>query len=237
MTFQVMIEQVASGIGATLTLFFTTLIFSLPLGLLIAFGRLNGWAPFARFATEEGGLKSRLAQAFMPIRLVIQFIISVLRGTPLMLQLIVVFYGPYYVFGIHLSTNWRVAAAIIGFSINYAAYFAEIFRAGIQSVPVGHHEAAKVLGYSKRQTFMKIVFPQMCKNVLPPVTNEIITLVKDTSLAFVIVYPEMFTISKQVAAAQTTIIPLFVAGAFYYIFNFVVAIVMSGLEKKMSYYR
>ena len=154
-----------------------------------------------------------------------------------MLQLLVVFYGPYYLFGATLTTSYRFQAVIIGFALNYAAYFAEIYRSGIQAVPQGQHEAAQILGYSKSQTFFKIVFPQMAKNILPSVTNEVITLVKDTSLAFAISYTEMFTLAKQVAAAQTTIMPLFIAGVFYYIFNFVVAFVMEKIEKRMNYYR
>jgi His/Glu/Gln/Arg/opine family amino acid ABC transporter permease subunit len=173
---------------------------------------------------------------FKPLNLFMQLCISILRGTPLMLQLIVVFFMPYYVFGIKLSSNWRVYATLIGFSINYAAYFGEIFRAGIQSVPIGQHEAAEVLGFTKVQTFWKIVFPQMVKRVVPPVTNEVITLVKDTSMAFAIAYAEMFTMAKQVAAAQSNILPLFVAGLFYYVFNIVVAWVMGRVEKSLSYF-
>lgn len=270
-------QQVLSGAGATLLIFFSTLVISMPLGLMVALGRMSNIRPFRRLEvnlkaldadkritelrseSESNGGKSpsrlteikirlsaffiRLAacvisglKRFNPIRLLFQFIISVLRGTPLMLQLFVWFYGPYYVFHIRLTTGWRVAAVILGFSINYAAYFAEIFRSGIQGLPEGQREAAKVLGYSRFQTFFKIIFPQMIKQVLPPVTNEIITLVKDTSLAFVIAYVEVFTIAKQVAAAQTTIVPLFVAGVFYYIFNLLVAGVMGRAEKKLSYY-
>lgn len=238
MSTSMMLQQVASGLGATCTIFFTTLIFSLPLGLLVAFGRMNNWAPLRRLSPRPDSRGfAAFGRAFKPLQLVIKFLISVLRGTPLMLQLIVVFYGPYYMFHLQLSTAWRVGATILGFSINYAAYFAEIFRSGIQAVPQGQREAAKVLGYTKNQTFRKIVFPQMVKNVLPPTTNEIITLVKDTSLAFVLAYPEMFTLAKQVAAKETTILPLFIAGAFYYVFNLVVAAFMSWVEKKLSYYR
>ena len=174
---------------------------------------------------------------FKPVQLIIKFLISILRGTPLMLQLIVWFYGPYYLFGWRLNAAWRVGATIVGFSINYAAYFAEIFRSGIQGIPNGQREAARVLGYNRTQTFFKIIFPQMCKRVLPPVTNEVITLVKDTSLAFVLAYTEMFTIAKQVAAAQANILPLFVAGVFYYIFNLVVAGIMGKIENWMNYYQ
>lgn len=216
MTFWGMAQQVLSGTGATLLIFFSTLIFALPLGLLISFGRMS---------------------KFRPLAILVKGFISILRGTPLMLQLIVWFYGPYYLFGMQLSSGWRLTATILGFSINYAAYFAEIFRSGIQSIPLGQYEAANVLGYSKAQTFAKIVFSQMCKRVLPPVTNEVITLVKDTSLAFVLAYSEVFTIAKQVAAAQTTIVPLFIAGGFYYVFNFVVDFVMAKIEQKMNYYR
>lgn len=271
------IQQVLSGTGATLLIFFSTLIISMPLGLAVAMGRMSNIRPFGNLevklqdpdvgkkiadlksVSEEAGEKSaqrpsesrnrlsagivRLARSvlfalkrFNPIRLLFQFIISVLRGTPLMLQLFVWFYGPYYVFHVRLTTEWRVAAVILGFSINYAAYFAEIFRSGIQGIPDGQREAAKVLGYSRFQTFFKIIFPQMIKQVLPPVTNEIITLVKDTSLAFVIAYVEVFTIAKQVAAAQTTIVPLFVAGVFYYIFNLLVAGVMGKAERTLNYY-
>ena len=211
-----MAQQVLSGTGATLLIFFSTLIFSLPLGLLVAFGRMS---------------------RFKPVSIVVKAFISILRGTPLMLQLIVWFYGPYYLFGTQLSSGWRMTATILGFSVNYAAYFAEIFRSGIQSIPLGQYEAANVLGYSRAQTFGKIIFPQMCKRVLPPVTNEVITLVKDTSLAFVLAYSEVFTLAKQVAAAQTTIVPLFIAGGFYYVFNFVVDFVMAKIEQKMNYYR
>lgn len=154
-----------------------------------------------------------------------------------MLQLIVVYFAPYYVFGIKIASSYRMIAVIIGFVLNYAAYFAEIYRSGIESIPVGQHEAAKVLGFNKLQTFFKIILPQVVKRVIPPVTNEIITLVKDTSLAFVLAVAEMFTLAKQVAAAQTTVVPLMVAGLFYYIFNLVVAFGMEKLEQKLGYYR
>ena len=209
------VQQIASGFGSTLIIFFFTLLFSMPLGILVALGRMS---------------------KFKPLSLLIQGIISILRGTPLMLQLIVVFYGPYYVFGVKLSTSWRLFATLIGFSINYAAYFAEIFRSGIQSIPVGQTEAATVLGYTKVQTFLKIIFPQMVKRTIPPVTNEVITLVKDTSLAFVLAYQEMFTYATQVSAAMSSLMPLFVAGVFYYFFNLVVTLFMNYIEKRLSYY-
>lgn len=154
-----------------------------------------------------------------------------------MLQLIVWFYAPYYIFGIKLTQSWRMLAIILGFSINYSAYFAEIYRAGIESISFGQYEASFVLGYNNTQTFFKIILPQMIKRVLPPVTNEIITLIKDTSLAFVLSYTEVFTLAKQVAAANTTIIPLFIAGVFYYVFNFIVAYVMERIEKSLDYFK
>lgn len=236
MSFLDIVRQVFSGMGATLTIFFSTLIFSMPLGLLVAMGRMSTWAPF-HFIRESSSGPLGWLRKLKPIQLIIKFLISILRGTPLMLQLIVWFYGPYYLFGIRLNAAWRVGATIVGFSINYAAYFAEIFRSGIQSIPQGQREAANVLGYSKSQTFCKIIFPQMCKRVLPPVTNEIITLVKDTSLAFVLAYTEMFTLAKQVAAAETTIAPLFVAGVFYYVFNLLIAGIMGKVEQKLEYYQ
>ena len=210
------VQEIGAGISSSLLLFVLTLIFSMPLGLLVCFGRMS---------------------KIKPLSMVFNFVISVLRGTPLMLQLVVVFFGPYYVFGMNVSNTWRFWAAIVGFSINYAAYFAEIYRSGIQAIPRGQYEAAEVLGYTKTQTFCKIIFPQMVKHVLPPVTNEIITLTKDTSLAFVLAYTEMFTLAKQVAASDASIAPLFVAGLFYYVFNYVVAFVMERLERKLAYYQ
>ena len=209
-------KQLLRGVGASLAIFFLTLLFALPLGLLVAFGRMS---------------------KFKPLSWLVKLYISIVRGTPLMLQLLVVFFGPHFIFGLSTPPGYRFYAVIIGFSLNYAAYFAEIYRAGIQAVPVGQHEACEILGYTKAQTFCRIVFPQMVKNIIPPVTNEVITLVKDTSLAFAISYTEMFTLAKQVAAAETTILPLFVAGLFYYVFNFVVAFVMERIEKKMNYFR
>lgn len=209
-------KQLGSGMLATLSIFVFTLLFSLPLGLLIAAVRMS------RFAL---------------LRWIAKIYISIMRGTPLMLQLLVVFFAPYYVFGISTPYMYRLYAVIIGFSLNYAAYFAEIYRSGIQSIPQGQREAAQVMGYGRRQTFFRIIFPQMVKRVMPPVTNEVITLVKDTSLAFAIAYTEMFTMAKQIASAQASLMPLFIAGLFYYIFNFVVAFVMETIEKKLDYYR
>ena len=153
-----------------------------------------------------------------------------------MLQLMVVYFGPYYLFRIKVGSGYRLWATFIGFVINYAAYFAEIYRSGIQSMPAGQYEAARVLGYSKFQTFFKIILPQVMKRILPAVTNEIITLVKDTSLAFTLSVMEMFTVAKALAA-KGTMIPFVAAGIFYYVFNLIVALAMEMLEKKMDYYR
>ena len=215
MTLQQMITQLAGGMAVSTQIFVITLLFSLPLGLVIAFGRMS---------------KNKLIQT------IVKVYISIMRGTPLMLQLMVVYFGPYYLFRIKVGSSYRLWATFIGFVINYAAYFAEIYRSGIESIPKGQYEAASVLGYNKNQTFFRIIFPQMVKRVLPPVTNEVITLVKDTSLAFVLAYEEMFTVAKQIASARTSIMPLFVAGVFYFIFNAVVAFAMERIEKKLSYY-
>ena len=153
-----------------------------------------------------------------------------------MLQIIVVYFAPFYVFRMQVGTGYRFPAVILAFVINYAAYFAEIYRSGIQSMPNGQYEAAKLLGYSRSQTFFRIILPQVIKRILPSVTNEVITLVKDTSLAFTISVLEMFSMAKALASAQTSMIPFVAAGLFYYIFNLVVAVVMEWIEKKLSYY-
>lgn len=154
-----------------------------------------------------------------------------------MLQLMVVYFGPYYLFKIQIPASYRFVAVIIGFVINYAAYFAEIYRSGIEAIPKGQYEAARLLGYSRSQTFLKIILPQVFKIILPSITNEIITLVKDTSLAFVIAVSEMFTVAKALASSSTSMIPYLAAGIFYYIFNFVVAFAMEKAEEKMDYFR
>ncbi len=246
MTFGMICLQLLEGLGSSTLIFLLTLVFSLPLGLFVCFGRMSTWAPFRRLdpdwrtraiagVSPAPGFKGWLSRV-KPVRAIFVFFIAILRGTPLMLQLLVVCYGPYYLFGARISTTWRFAAIIVGFVINYAAYFAEIYRSGIESIPPGQWEAAEVLGYTHNQTFYQIILPQMIKRVLPPVTNEVITLVKDTSLAFVLAYAEMFTVAKQIAAAETSFAPLFVAGLFYFIFNAVVAWAMEKVEKSFSYY-
>ena len=154
-----------------------------------------------------------------------------------MLQIIVVYFAPYYMFRMKMGPGYRFPAVIIAFVINYAAYFAEIYRSGIESMPNGQYEAAQVLGYNKAQTFIRIILPQVIKRVLPSITNETNTLVKDTSLAYTISIAEMFTVAKQIGAAQTSVMPLLAAGIFYYVFNLIVATVMEYIEKRLSYYR
>lgn len=215
MSFEVMLQQLAAGFGQTCAIFALTLIFSLPLGLLVYFGRNT---------------------KVKPISWLVKIYISIMRGTPLMLQLLIWYFGPYYLWGMNIG-GYKFTAIIVGCSVNYAAYFAEIYRSGIEAIPVGQYEAARLLGYTRSQTFCRIVLPQMIKNVLPSVTNEVITLVKDTSLAFTLSVAEMFSIAKGLAASQTNMIPFVAAGLFYYIFNLVVAVGMEWAEKKLNYYQ
>ncbi|MBP5180317.1 MAG: amino acid ABC transporter permease [Clostridiales bacterium] len=215
------LSQLAGGLRFTLGIFFLTLLFSIPLGLLVARGRMS---------------KNKIVSG------IIRVYISIMRGTPLMLQLLLVYFGPYYIFAVKLSDldvgpfKYRFVATIIGFSLNYAAYFAEIFRGGIQSMPVGQYEASQILGFTRMQTYFRIILPQVVKRVLPSVTNEVITLVKDTSLAQVLAVTEMFTTAKNLASAQVSVMPFIVAGVFYYVMNGVIEIVMNRAEKSMSYY-
>ena len=215
MTIATMIQKMSEGLGRTYAIFFLTLLFSLPLGLVVAALR-----------------RSR----FRPVQTVTRVFISIIRGTPLMLQLLAVTYGPFYLFGASVARN-KLVPIIVGFSVNYAAYFAEIYRGGIDSMPAGQYEAAAVLGYSRFQTFMRIILPQVIKRILPSITNEVITLVKDTSMAFTVAYQEMFSIGKQIANSQSSFMPFLIAGVFYYVFNSIVAFVMSRIEKAQSYYR
>ena len=213
--------QLLRGFEFTFGIFVFTLLFSLPLGLLVARGRM------ARNSV---------------ISTVVRIYISIMRGTPLMLQLLLVYFGPYYLFGISTGNavigpfNYRFIATVNGFSLNYAAYFAEIFRGGIQSMSRGQYEAAQVLGFSKSQTYFRIILPQVIKNVLPSVANEVITLVKDTSLAQVLAVTEMFTVAKALASAQVSVMPFVVAGVFYYIMNAIIEVSLNRIEKSMSYY-
>ena len=210
-----MISLMLEGMGGTCSIFFLTLLFSLPLGMIVALLRMS---------------KSKVVSN------VTRAVISVLRGTPLMLQLIAVTYGPYYLWQLSVSKN-KLIPVVIAFSINYAAYFAEIYRSGIESIPAGQYEAAEILGYSKVQTFFRIILPQVIKRIMPSVTNEVVTLVKDTSMAFTVSYVEMFTIGKNLANSQTSFMPFIVAGVFYFLFNAIVDFVMGRAEKAMNYYQ
>lgn len=215
------IKLLGQGFGFSFGIFIFTIIFSLPLGLIVAAGKMS---------------KIKTISAFFTVY------VSVLRGTPLMLQLLLVYFGPYYLFGVTTGNieigpfNYRFIASIIGFSLNYAAYFAEIFRGGIQSMSKGQYEAAQVLGFSKTQTYFKIILPQVVKRVLPSVGNEVITLVKDTSLAQVLAVTEMFTQASALASAQVSVMPFIVAGLFYYLMNVIIETLLGLLEKKMNYY-
>lgn len=215
MSLMTMIAKMFEGLSGTCAIFFLTLLFSLPLGMGVAMLRMS---------------KSKI------ISNITRFIISVLRGTPLMLQLIAITYGPYYLFHFSVSRN-KLIPVVIAFAINYAAYFAEIYRSGIESIPVGQYEAAEILGYSKIQTFFRIILPQVIKRIMPSITNEVVTLVKDTSMAFTVSYQEMFTIGKQIANSETSFIPFVVAGVFYFLFNAIVDYVMGKAEKSMNYYQ
>ena len=210
-----MILKMSEGLGNTCAIFFLTLLFSLPLGMVFALLRMS---------------KSRIVSSAM------RFIISILRGTPLMLQLLAVTYGPYYLFGVSVSQN-KLIPVVIAFAINYAAYFAEIYRGGIESMPIGQYEAANVLGYTKMQTFMHIILPQVVKRIMPSITNEVVTLVKDTSIAFCVSYQELFTIGKMIANSETSFTPFLIAGVFYFVFNAIVDLVMGRIEKRLDYYK
>lgn len=215
MTLSTMLSTMAAGMLKTCGIFVLTLVGSLPLGMAVALLR-----------------KSR----FAPIRIIIGAYIAVIRGTPLMLQLLVWYFGPYYLFGMSIR-GWRFPALILGFIVNYAAYFAEIYRGGIDSMPVGQYEAAEVLGYTKTQAFLRIILPQVIKRIMPSVTNEVITLVKDTSLAFTLAYQEVFSLAKQLSASQTSFTPFIIAGVFYFIANYAVAFGMQQIEKLLDYYK
>ena len=173
---------------------------------------------------------------FRPLAWIAQLYISILRGTPLMLQLMAIMFGPYYLLGLNMGSDWKFWACAIGFILNYAAYFAEIYRSGIQSIPRGQYEAANVLGYTKAQTFMKIILPQVIKRILPAMGNEIITLVKDTSLAFVLGIMEMFSAAKALAASEVSMVPYAIAALIYWVFCLVIEFILNRVEKRLDYY-
>lgn len=217
-----MLKAMLTGSVTSLEVFFLTLIFSIPLALIIAMGRMS-----------KQVLLSETTNVFLLI----------IRGTPLMLQLLVVYFGPGLFIrwltlkGYDVSFRWnRFVAAIVALSINYAAYFAEIYRGGIESIPKGQYEAAKVLGYTSGQTFFKIIIPQVIKRIVPAMGNEVITLVKDTALVSVIGVSELLMVAKERQGALFSFMPLFIAGALYFLMNWIVSICFQKLEKKLSYY-
>ncbi len=208
-----LIPNMLAATGTTVNIFFLTLIFSIPLGFLVAFAR-----------------KSRFVLISFPTR-IYQLIF---RGTPLMIQLIFFMYGPYYIFGYNYEN--RMTACILAFTINYAAYFGEIFRGGIAAIPKGQYEAAKVLGYTKLQTFFHIILLQVVKHVVPATGNELMTLVKDTSLAQVIAVVELFRVASTTGSKYASTIPIIIAALFYLIMNTVVELSFKFIEKKLDYY-
>ena len=210
-----MLQMLFEGFLVSMQIFAFTLIGAVPLGIVVALLRM-----------------SRVA----PVRWITRLYISIMRGTPLMLQMFAIYFAPYYVFGIQLTTDSKWYATIVAFIVNYAAYFAEIYRSGIQSIPRGQYEAAEVLGYSRVQTFVHIVLPQVAKRILPAMGNEVITLVKDTSLAFSIGVAEMFSTARALVASQVSMVPFAIAAAFYWVFNFLVEMVLGLLEKRLDYY-
>lgn len=211
----VMVGALVDGLGLSAWIFVVTLLGSLPLGIVVALCRMS---------------------SFKPLSLLAQFYISILRGTPLMLQLMAFMFGPYYLLGMNMGTDWKFGACAVGFILNYSAYFAEIYRSGIQSIPKGQYEAALVLGYSRSQTFFKIVLPQVIKRILPAMGNEIITLVKDTSLAFVLGMAEMFSVAKALAASNVSMIPYAIAALIYWVFCLFIEFILGRVEKKLAYY-
>ena len=211
----VMVGALVDGLGLSAWIFVVTLVGSLPLGIVVALCRMS---------------------SFKPLSLLAQFYISILRGTPLMLQLMAFMFGPYYLLGMNMGTDWKFGACAVGFILNYSAYFAEIYRSGIQSIPKGQYEAALVLGYSRSQTFFKIVLPQVIKRILPAMGNEIITLVKDPSLAFVLGMAEMFSVAKALAASNVSMIPYAIAALIYWVFCLFIEFILGRVEKKLAYY-
>jgi polar amino acid transport system permease protein len=207
-----MLGMMLEGTVVSLEIFFLTLVFALPLALPIAFGRMSS---------------NRL------VRIPVNLYILVMRGTPLILQILFVYFAPYYLFE---ASYDRFTAVIVAFTINYAAYFAEIYRGGIQSIPKGQYEAAKVLGFTRADTFFRIVLPQVVKRILPASANEVITLVKDTALAQTIGVAELFRVAQNASARQFSTTPIFIAGVFYFVMNWVVSELFLRLEKKLSYY-
>ncbi len=206
------------GFGVTLMIFFVTLALAIPLGLPVAIGSMSRFRPLA-WLTKTA--------------------VWVIRGTPLMLQVIVVYYGPGLIFGKGWGPSYtmRIVAVIAAFVINYAAYFSEIYRGGIESIPKGQYEAGAVLGMTKRQIFFKVVLLQVVKRIVPPMSNEVITLVKDTALARVIAVQEIIMLAQEYISSGGLVWPLFYTGAFYLVFNGLLTVLFSGAEKKLDYFK
>ena len=210
-----MLGLLFEGFGFSVTIFFITLAGALPLGIVVALLRMS---------------KLKVVSA------IARLYISIMRGTPLMLQLMAIMFGPYYLLGISTGSDWKMWACSIGFILNYAAYFGEIYRSGIQSIPVGQYEACEVLGYTKSQTFFQVILPQVFKRILPALGNEIITLVKDTSLAFVLGIGEIFSQAKAIAAKEVSMLPYALAALIYWVFCLIISWILNRLEKRMDYY-
>ena len=213
MSFLEVTLQLLDGFKITLILFAITLLGALPLGLVIAFGSMS---------------------KFKPLRYLTRGIVWIIRGTPLMLQVILVFYGPGLIFGVQGLD--RFPAVVVAFIVNYAAYFSEIYRGGIESIPAGQYEAGQVLGMTKTQIFFRVVLFQVIKRILPPMGNEVITLVKDTSLARVVSVVELLKAAQDIVGLHAIIWPIFYIGAFYLLFTGVLTILFNKIEKKLNYY-
>ena len=216
MTLSQMVAQLAGGMGTSIQIFVVTLVFSLPLGLIVAFGRM----------TKNGFLRN-----------LVKVYISIMRGTPLMLQLILIFYGPGIWLGHNIWGSQRMLACTVAFVLNYACYFSVIYRGGIEGVPAGQREAGEVLGLTRRQIFFKITLLQMVKRIVPPMSNEIITLVKDTSLARIISIMELTKVGESYIKAQGITWPLFYTGVFYLAFVGLLTLLFRYIERRLSYFR
>ena len=229
-TFAQVNERLLEGFVASLEVFALTLLFALPLGLVICFGSMSKWAPLGRFSRRHNGF----AEKFRPIQWLCRGLVWIIRGTPLMLQLIAIFYGPGLLFG--WKSIDRMTATIVAFSLNYACYFSEIYRGGIESIAQGQYEAGQVLGMTKGQIFFKVVLLQVIKRILAPISNEVITLVKDTSLARIIGIYEIIWAGESFIK-KGLIWPLFYTGIFYLVFSGLLTILFAKLEKKLDYFR
>ena len=228
------------SLAATMEIFFLTLLFSLPLGLVIAFGAMSKWAPlrFLLYGQEAPSALTRTLAAFRPIGTVCGILVWIIRGTPLMLQLIAVFYVPGLLgCGLWCGPVGRMSATVVTFNLNYACYFSVIYSGCIQGVPLGQREAGEVLGMTKRQIFFKVTLLQMIKRIVPPMSNEVINLVKDTSLARIIAVYELTFTGYSFMKSAGLIWPLFYSGAFYLLFVGVLTILFNRIERRLDYFK